>query len=217
MSLRQLPSFIATLVLALGAFTTAASADSYNLIYLGPETGGVYLYGIDTSGYLVTGNSILGTYYETSPADVTQVFTTPPSLSYNDGGACTGGVPAGFSVLGEAVCNNGHEVFGGSYDNPALFTTLCSGPISGSAETIFCGNHGYLLGIFTGFDPFNDWIQGSGDQIVLNASGDFGVIDAARDSIYLAIDLTPEPSSVVLAATGCIVLLWVGRRRLLRA
>ena len=168
---RQLPFFAAIIAVALGIFTTTASADTYKLILAGGARDSVY--GIDSSGDLVIsifngGCPGLGTpcYGEVTPADVFLGETPlPPTLSYDNGSPCTGGLPTDFSLLGQATCNNGHEVFGGEYYNPVLYTTLCAGPISGLAENLFCTNHGELLGVFTGFDPFADWIRGSGDRL----------------------------------------------------
>jgi hypothetical protein len=227
MSRKQLQFFSAAVVVAFAIFTHAASADSYQVINLGSDDSGrIDIYGIDTSGDLVV--DFMGDcsgpyspcYFETSSTGVPLGETAlPPSLSYDNGSSCTGALPAGFIELGGAICNNGREVLGGAYYNPTLYTTLCAGPISGPAETSFCANGGELLGVFTGFDPFADWIHGSGDQIVLNAAGDFGVVDGRDDTIYLAIDLTPtpEPGSVDLVATGGLALFWVVRRRFVHA
>jgi hypothetical protein len=228
MSCKRLPFFIAAVAVALAIFTHTASADSYHLISLGSDNG-KNIYGIDTSGDLVVENlngdcsgPYTACYFETSPTGAPLGVTAlPPSLSYDNGSPCTGAPPAGFYELGAAKCNNGREVFGGEYYNPALYTTLCAGPISGLAETIFCGNDGELLGVFTGFDPFADWIQASGDEIDLNAAGDFGFIDGRDEITYLAIDLTPsttpEPGTVDLVATGGLALFWVLRRRFVHA
>jgi hypothetical protein len=214
---RRFPFFTAIIAVALGIFTTTASADTYKLILVGGARTNVY--GIDGSGDLVVTYVSCpgpGCYQEVTPADTFFPPTAlPPSLAYDNGSPCTGGLPAFFSKLGAAICNNGHEVFGGEYYNPVLATTLCAGPISGLAEEVFCGNHGELIGLFTGFDPFADWFSGSGDMIVLNAAGDFGVVDGRDDQVYLAIDQTPEPNTLLLVGAGCLSLFSVLRRRVL--
>ena len=158
-----------------------------------------------------------GCYHEVTPAGVFFAPTAlPPSLAYDNGSPCTGALPTFFSGPGACVSNNGHEVFGGWYYNPVLATTLCAGPTSGVAEGIFCGNNGTLIGIFTGFDPFADWFSGSADEIVLNAAGDFGVVDGRDDKAFLGVDLTtptPEPNTLILVGAGCLSLFWVLRRR----
>ena len=216
---RQLPFFAAIIAVALCIFPTPASADTYKLILAGGARDSVY--GIDSSGDLVisifSGDCFC--YQEVTPAGAFLAPTAlPPSLSYDNGSPCSGGLPTYFSKLGAATCNNGHEVFGGEYYNPVLATTLCAGTISGLAETIFCANDGDLIGLFTGFDPFADYLgHMSGDRIVLNAAGDFGVNDGRDEAVYLGVDLTtlatPEPNTFILVGAGCISLFWVLRRR----
>lgn len=219
---RQLPFFAAILAVAFCIFTPTATADPYKLILAGGSTASVY--GIDRYGDLVisirnggcSGPNTL-CYEEVTPADVFSALTAlPPSLPYDNGSPCTGGLPADFSVLGQNICNNGHEVFGGDYYNPALYTTLCAGPISGLGELTFCGNNGDLIGLFTGFDPFADYLGHlSGDEIVLNAAGDFGVDDGIHEQVDLGVDLVPEPNTLILVGAGCLSLFWLLRRRVI--
>jgi hypothetical protein len=214
--------FAAILAVALGIFTTTARADTYQLILVGG--GNDNLYGIDRSGDLVVtylGNCsgpFTSCYQEdTITGTALPPTSSPPALSYDNGTSCTSPLPTFFSGLGACKSNNGHEVFGGEYFNPGLATTLCAGPISGQAESIFCTNGGDLKGIFTGFNPFADWHHGSADGLVLNAAGDFGVLDGLDSEVFLGVDLTPEPNTLLLVGAGCISLFWIARRRVVHS
>ena len=215
------------IVALLSAAAIPAFADSYQLRVVG-DGNGENIYGIDSSGDVVIDVAPgicqglgfgYGSCYQTySRAGIASVVSAnPPNLAYDNGGTCTGTLPADFFVLNASACNNGREVFGGEYENTVLASTLCTTAVSG-AEAEFCANNGLLIGIFTGFDPFADFIGGlSGDKIDLNQSGDFAVISGRTEFIYQAIDLTavPEPDNVVLVGTGGLLLLGFARRKLL--
>ena len=217
---RRLPLFAAIVAVVLALVPACASADPYHLVLAGGSNASVY--GIDRYGDLVFsilngGCSGPGTlcYDEISSTGVPLAVTAlPPSLPYDNGTPCSGALPTGFSLVGAATCNNGHEVFGGEYYNPALVPTLCVGPTSGALHT-FCVNNGDLIGLFTGFNPFTDYFAISGDRIVLNAAGDFGVNDGLHEQVDLGIDLVPEPNTLALVAAGCLSLFWIARRRLI--
>lgn len=218
----------ATIIFSLG-FSVArpALADSYQLRIVG-NGNGENIFGIDSSGDVVieVAQGICqaqglgyGPCYQTySRAGIPGgVSATAPDLPYDNGGGCSGTLPVGFSVLNANVCNNGREVFGGEYENTALAATLCTTPVSG-AEREFCTNNGLLIGLFTGVDPFADFIGGlSGDIIKLNRNGDFAVVSGRTEFIYQALDLTavPEPANLVFVSTGYLLLVFARRKLLI--
>ena len=221
----HLAAAIVIFVLAVSA-ARPAIADSYQLNIVG-NGNGENIYGIDSSGDVVIGVALgicqaegfdNGLCYQTySRAGIASgILANPPNLAYDNGGGCSDTLPVGFLVLNASVCNNGREIFGGEYENAALAATLCATPVSG-AKGEFCANKGLLIGLFTGFDPFEDFISGlSGDIIVLNTNGDFAVVSGRTEFIYQAIDLTavPEPGNLILVSTGGL-LLGLARRKLL--
>ena len=186
------------LILLLLSFCTPAHADSYTVYNLGNANYNT-IYGIDTSGQVVVqnnafcgdpGGSCYTTYANGAAVAVTNLDIAP-SLDYDNGSAC-GWLPSGFDIT-KSTCNNGWIGFGSIY-NP----------------------NGRKDGIYTGLDSSPTFLQtGSGDRLVLNASGDFAWVDGSREYIYEAVDTTvPEPSSILLMGTGVIVLTSMLRRRL---
>jgi hypothetical protein len=188
------PLLAAVLPLAATLFLAPAQlhADTYKLVDLGNDNGRSIV-GIDTSGQVVIANGILFEYQTYSNGVLVNTTSTLPSLTYDDGTPCS--VPSGFALASssESVCNNGRIGFG-SRSNPNGDTSgVYTGPISS----------------LTLFDT-----SGTTDGAFLNASGDFAWSDGVHEENFEAIDITPEPSSLLLFGTGCLSLFAVLRRKL---
>lgn len=227
---------LASLFLILAGITMllsqTARADTYQFAAL-ETTNNHYLYGIDSSADVV-----LWSYGDPDPrfgicpedrcyvtysgtgAVVGGPVGSPPALNYDSGQSCTFTAPANF-FIGPSRCNNGFMAFGGTYDNSALANQICTGSETGGLA-IFCRNHGLIIGLFTGLDPFADYLAGPNggidpaDNLVINSNGDFGVVDGRSEEIYVVtrVSPTPEPSTFVLLGIATIPLGWMlGRRR----
>jgi PEP-CTERM motif len=193
MTSRKLLARAAILAIAVVLFTLPVSArgDTYQILALQTDNSH-NLFGIDTAGDVVIFNAasdcaILGasvsSCYQTFVDGVlSSESTTVPSLAYDDGTPCVPSFPPGtFSVV-HGVCNNGREAF------------FALDPFPG--------------GLFTGPDPVADRLSGEADTIFLNASGDIAWSDSAQEEIFEAVDVTtdvvPEPSTLILLATGVL-------------
>ena len=104
----------------------------------------------------------------------------------------------------KAVCNNGHEIFGGYYFPPVPNPSL--------------PNDGELQGVWTGPNVTTDYLgPESFDGGFINSRGDAVFIDGLDDDLIFALDDTtsavPEPASLILLATGCLSSLVLSRRR----
>lgn len=189
------------LTLLLLSAAPSAYADTYTIYNLGDANYNT-IYGIDTAGQVVIHNNAFcgwpsGSCYTTYTNGVAVAATSvdiAPSLNWDNGTACPSS-PSGFGVI-KSVCNNGRMGFGTAY-NP----------------------NGDPNGLYTG--PMSDleFLQyGSGDKVVLNAAGDFAWVSGAQEYIYEAVDTTvPEPSTLLLLATGVGIFSLAHLRRKVRA
>jgi hypothetical protein len=183
---------------------TPALADTFQIFNLG-NANNHNIFGIDTAGAVVIQSPTAPNFellYQTYVDGVLlNSSTSIPSLSYDNGTPCTPTVSAGITLgLGQTRCNNGHEVYFGTFPIP--------GPnLEG-------------MGIFTGpnlTDRLTDpsVISSTLDTVVMNASGDFAWVDGRDETIFEAVDQSiPEPGSLLLVATGSLTLIGTIRRRL---
>jgi hypothetical protein len=173
-----------------------AYADTYEMFTLATDTSTPY--GIDDAGTVVVRLQGLANIcgqtdicYQTYVFGVpTGITADPPNLDYDNGTGCTvPGVPVS-NQPDSPVCNNGRELF---TKNLAIFTGMPSD------LTILIGGVGYYP--------------------MLNSMGDVLIDDATLSATYEFVDLTsrlgvaPEPSSLVLMATGVLSLAGATRRR----
>ncbi len=159
----------AIVALAAISFSVAkpALADSYTVVDLGDDKGGIY--GIDTAGDVVTysgsgcGVSMPVCYITYVDGVASSEAGTAPDLVYDDGTPCSSN-PAGFHVS-HSVCNNG--LIGlGSFYNP-----------NGDPNGVYIGTLSDLQFLHTG----------TADQVFLNSAGDFAWTDGQDDELYEAI------------------------------
>ena len=228
----------ATLAIAIvlsAAISTNAFADSYSVSSVGLPQSSRFV-GIDSDGDYVmdiTSNAFHGrptcggssvpfnsrcfeTVYD---GQTTPVFSTTPTLNFDNGSPCSISAPSGF-LTSAAICNNGHMLFSGQYG------------VNGTTIT----------GVWDGFDPVADYLGNfylaSG---FINSNGDAVFVDTIHNTLMFADDQSsslristfsldsfetldsfdkrdpapaPEPGSLLLVGTGSISLFTVLRRKL---
>jgi hypothetical protein len=199
----SLSAAIFAIAAILFTFPVPAHADTYTVYNLS-DANATTLYGITTSGEVVTYNSGCGLpnfpcYTDYVNGAKVGTSTTAPAFAYDDGTKCS--IPSGFAFHGSSsaspVCNNGFIGFG-TLSNP----------------------NGDPSGIYTGPTSDLSLVQafGSTDELAINRSGDFAWVDGRDEFIYEAVDnttaITPEPSSILLVGSGVLSLIEVARRRL---
>jgi hypothetical protein len=190
---------IASLALVLLILATPAHADTYTIYNLGNANYNS-IYGIDTSGQVVIYDSafcqspggVCYTTYDHGTAVAVTDVNVAPTLDYDNGTPCSS-LPSGYNIF-KSACNNGHIGFGSAFNS-----------------------NGDPNGVYTGLDSSITFLQnGSADQLDLNSSGDFAWVSGAQEYIYEAVDTTstPEPSTLLLMATGIFIFSFTLRRKL---
>jgi hypothetical protein len=192
MKISKLPLFAAILPLAATLFLVPAPihADTYVIYNLGDDNGRPIV-GIDTLGEVVIFNEFTSDYLTYANGVLVNTTSTLPSLTYDNGTPCS--EPAGFGPSGEVICNNGRIGFGSRFNT------------NGDPDGVYTGSTSSL----TLVQPF-----GTTDMAVLNSFGDLAWSNGIVEFNFEAVDITPEPNSLLLFGTGCVSLFCVLRRKL---
>jgi hypothetical protein len=180
------------------AVPTRSFADTYQIVTLNSD-GGYFFDGMNDSGLVVLNNpttsfcgGLSGCFYTFlngvstgSPSAIAPTFTA------DNGSPCTPSVPAGGSVE-HGVCNNGRDAFTGFLSSGQIFPGVYASP--GLTTVLSFGGEG---------------------PVYMNALGDIVFDNHFTDDWMEAIDLTPtpEPGSLILLATGLLVLTFALRLR----
>ena len=181
----------------LGISSVAAHADSFQIFNLGGDD--VSLLGINAAGtallHQFTGcngvNDPNYCYEEFSNGSlVYRADAAPTNFVAQNGTPCAS--PAALTASGRSVCDGGFQVAGG-----------------------YLGNQQGVWESFPGSSQPGSYVyNGSDDVLFVNAAGDFLVANGSADTVYqVMVSQTPEPSSLLLLATGALALGGVVRRR----
>ncbi len=194
---------------ALSFHAPTASADTYAAGYYGLNDDVGQFVAADDFGDTVIvlyqeapcGGHVQNCYLVNLPG-AARYETTIPTLRVDPSPpAGSGCVAAPSTFFGTTFCNNGHELFSGTFDTPT----------------------DSVRGLFDGTDPLIDKIFGdqADGHLVFTASGDLYFDDGAYDVLAVARDVTsanaiaatPEPSTWLLLGTGVLAMGGLLRKR----
>lgn len=188
MAFPRLALSLAVLALVFALSTaTPAHADSFNTFALGNDNT-LSFYGMSSTGLVVLDQAsdpscgFATCYFSYVNGALTTTSSTAPTFAADNGSACSPTLPSGYSAI-KAVCNNGHAAWDGTL-SPSQ-----SHP-----------------GLYDGVSPATTLGDGSGSFLFVNSLGDVVWNDPTLEEWFEAIPATPEPSSLLLLATGIAAL-----------
>jgi hypothetical protein len=194
------PSHLRLAILALVsvffAAPTRSLADQFEVInlttdnrtFLGLSSNGTAYFDYSFPGICGSSDTC---YYAYSNGTLISTSSVAPTFTLDDGTPCTPTVPSGTQLV-NGICDNGLDAYSAKFDSLPYANVYW-----GTAFQDIWGSSG----------PF----AASPRLFALNSVGDIVFDDEANDNWYEAIDLTtstvPEPSGILLLATGLFALL----------
>ena len=196
------PFYVAALIAVLFAAPTRSYCDQFEVNYL--TTDNRTFLGLSSNGTAYFDYSFPGLcgssdtcYYAYSNGTLISTSSVAPTFTLDDGTPCTPTVPSGTQLV-NGICNNGLDSYSAKFDSLPYANVYW-----GTAFQDIWGS---------GVGPF----PASPRLFALNSVGDIVFDDDANDNWYEAIDLTtssvPEPSGILLLATGILALTITLRR-----
>ena len=198
--------FLSLVFLLALSLRSQAHADTYELFQFTDYNGAGPVLGIDNSGEALYRSPCFDTTF--SCYSVFQPFgpgyssPTLPPVAFNMGGASANSPCPVNPLASFGLCNNGYEAY---WISPAI--------------------GGQLAGVYGGpiadVQRFQTTNPANSTFFHLDSFGDLAWTDGQLEENFLAYNLTaheaPEPATLVLLATGLILLAAIARRRLIRA
>jgi hypothetical protein len=196
------PLYVAALIAVLFAAPTSSFADQFKVFNL--TTDDITFLGLSSNGTAYFDSILPGCggpsdtcYYAYSNGTLISTSFVASTFTLDDGTPCTPTVPSGTQLV-NGICNNGLDAYSAKFDSLPYANVYW-----GTAFQDIWGSSG----------PF----AASPRLFALNSVGDIVFDDEANDNWYEAIDLTtssvPEPSGILLLATGLFALLATTRYR----